>query len=155
MAITINRLTRVIDVPQADLILLEGTLYEFDVDAFLIPAWDFQGAEQSGGFGYWTTIGNVGLAFSSSTKKVKGSLTIAVVDSRTDELLVRGIGYGRSSWRDEEGLILSLVQKILRQAFGPRFKDWNREYKAKERWSKEFDPYGVDESLTPYQAHGF
>lgn len=50
MAITINRATRVINVPQADLVSLGNNVYEFDVDAFSDSLKDLTAAEAGSPF---------------------------------------------------------------------------------------------------------
>ena len=46
MAISVNWLTRVINVPQADLTFISGSLYELDVDAFRLTLKDLEDNEE-------------------------------------------------------------------------------------------------------------
>lgn len=46
MAISINWTTRVITIPQADLTLVSGSLYELDVDAFRLELKDIEDSEE-------------------------------------------------------------------------------------------------------------
>lgn len=46
MAITINYLTKVISVPQADLTFISGTLYELDTNQFRLDLADIQDSEE-------------------------------------------------------------------------------------------------------------
>jgi hypothetical protein len=50
MAISINWSTRVITVPQADLTLVSGTLYELDVDTFRLSLRDIEDGEEGAAF---------------------------------------------------------------------------------------------------------
>jgi hypothetical protein len=50
MAISINWATKVITVPQADLTLVSGSLYELDVDAFRLELKDIEDSEEGMGF---------------------------------------------------------------------------------------------------------
>lgn len=45
MAITVNWATKVINVPQADLVLISGSLYEFDVDEFRLSLKEIEDSE--------------------------------------------------------------------------------------------------------------
>lgn len=50
MAISINWLTKVISVPQADLTLVSGTLYELDVNAFRLDLKDIEDSDEGMAF---------------------------------------------------------------------------------------------------------
>jgi hypothetical protein len=50
MAITINWSTKVISVPQADLTLVSGSIYELDVDWFRLQLKDIEDSEEGMGF---------------------------------------------------------------------------------------------------------
>lgn len=50
MALSINWATKVITVPQADLTLISGSLYELDVDAFRLELKDIEDSEEGMAF---------------------------------------------------------------------------------------------------------
>lgn len=76
MALTLNPATKVISVPQADLTLVSGTLYELDTNAFRKNVWDLLSSEayiwMQPAFSHNTEVTIVGVTYARLIEFING-----------------------------------------------------------------------------------
>lgn len=113
MAITINYLTKVISVPQADLTFISGTLFEMDTDAFRLILASIQDAEEGIPFDdiyiHNTEVTVAGTTF-ARTIEIINSYSIEFEDG---QYTVRLVGSNNNIFDVENGVLVQNQVQVI------------------------------------------
>lgn len=115
MAITIDYLTLIIDVPQADLTFISGTLYELDTEAFRQAVIDIQDSEE--GIPFATAINHntevtvAGTTFARTIEIINGYS----VEFEDGSYSVRLAGSNNNLFDVEAGILVQNTVQIISQ----------------------------------------
>ncbi len=113
MAISINWQTQVIFVPQADLTLVGGTLYELDTDAFRLALKDLEDGEEGQPFPdthrHNTEVSVAGTTFARSIEIINGYS----VEFEDGQYTVRLVGSNNNLFDVENGILAQNQVQII------------------------------------------
>ena len=113
MAITVDYLTKVISVPQADLTLISGTLYELDTNQFRLDLASIQGSEE----GIWadtmfshnTEVTIAGTTFARTIEIINGYS----IEFEDGQYTVRLVGSNNNIFDVQGGILVQNQVQVL------------------------------------------
>lgn len=90
------------------------------IDAYISVAILAAGKESEGS-AIATSMG--GMTFAGSFQMCSAGLDIRFLDPQDGKVLMKGIGFGETDWKDQKGVVSTVIQKFVKKAFEvPGFK---------------------------------